>query len=103
MKVALRNVRSPRKYTPMSSLSLCDDRGIVWGTIYVDNGSVSIRILEGVKVHQRVSESLGYWNLDKESDRSWRFRSGCPKCKDSAVIYDPMTYGVKCRGCGEVY
>lgn len=103
MKTVIENERRPRKYTPMTSLYLCDDRGITWGIISVREGSISIRTLQGVDVHPRTSEALGYWDLDKESDRPWIHRSKCPDCQDTSVIYDPLTYVVKCQGCGRVY
>lgn len=103
MKVVIQNVRSPRKYTPMNDLYLCDKRGITWGIISVSDGSISVRTLQGVKVHQTTSKALGYWNLDKESDRPWRHRSKCPDCEGTSVLYDPMNYMVKCQGCGRIF
>lgn len=104
MKIVVSNVRSPRKYTELRGISLCDDRGIIWARIEVNGrGSISIRNLEGVSVNVSQSGGLGDWDLDNEFNRGWRDRYQCPKCQETDEVFDTRNYQVKCKSCGEVY
>lgn len=104
MKIVVRNVRSPRKYSELRSLSLCDDRGIIWVRVdFSERGTISIRHLEGVKVNTHQVGGLGDWDLDNEFRRSWRSRQECPKCQEKDEVLDERTHQVKCKACGEVY
>lgn len=103
MKIVLSNVRRPRKYTEMRYLALCDDRGIIWAKVHVDEGSVSIDHLSGVRLTVRERGGMGSWDLDREFHRGWGQRLECPKCHEGDEVYDPRDYQVKCKSCGEVY
>jgi len=103
MKIVISNVRSPRKYTQMRVLNLCDDRGIIWARVYVREGSISIDHLSGIGLSVRERGGLGDYDLDKEFHRGWGQRHECPKCQEGDEVYDPRDYKVKCKKCGEVY
>lgn len=104
IKIVTRNVRSPRKYSKFNSISLCDNRGIIWARIDISRGSVSVDHLEGVRVNVRGDRGgLGDWDLDREFNRGWRDRYQCPSCGEEDEKYDPQDYTVKCKACGEVY
>ena len=103
MKIVISNVRTPRKYTKMRVLSLCDDRGIIWARVHVSQGSVSIDHLSGIGLNVRERGGLGEYDLDKEFHRGWGQRHECPECREADEVYDPRDYNVKCKNCGEVY
>lgn len=104
MKIVTVNKRSPRKYSEFRSVSLCDDRGIIWARVHISGrGTVTLDHLEGVNVNIREYGGLGDWDLDNEFHRTWRGRQRCPKCAEEDEKFDNRTYSVKCKACGEVY
>ena len=103
MKIVISNVRSPRKYSKMRTLNLCDNRGIIWARVHVGEGSVSIDHLSGIRLNVGERGGLGNYDLDKEFGRGWGQRHECPQCQESDEVYDPRDYQVKCKNCGEVY
>ena len=105
MKIATRSKRAPRKYSEFEDVYLMDDAGIIWGTIDVRAGRISIRHLQGVTLHTSVSDNLGDYKLGPQT---YVF-SMCPNCDEyrhvtkNPKVYDTKTDKVKCSKCGHTW
>lgn len=109
MKIVVRNVRHPRRYSAFKSISLLDDAGMVWATISIRDGGVSISHLDGVKITDHQLNAMGDYDLDKEFNRG-PYSSWCPECRRDRSggrspqhIYNPSTKKVTCSVCGHTW
>ena len=108
MKIVTRNVRAPRKYSEFNSVYLMDDAGIIWGTIQVRDGAISIRHLGGVTLHTQVVSGMGDYLIGDDGAQRYRLHSihysDCPNCVGSnPKVYDTKTDKVKCSKCGHTW
>lgn len=103
IKIVTRGKRSPRKYKPIRSVSLCDRNGEIVASISLGPLGIHVDYLEGFPVRTKEMNALGQYRLDDEPDIPFN----CPHCGESWarkwVGSGPTdaSYRVVCKGCGK--
>jgi DNA-directed RNA polymerase subunit RPC12/RpoP len=105
MKTIVRNKRSPRKYTPLKDVVITDDAGMVWATVGVRDGRISIDHLDGVDIWTNKLNGMGDYLIGDDA-QGYRYGS-CPKCgpggSSAPKTFDQRTKKVKCSKCGHTW
>lgn len=103
MKTIVRNKRSPRKYTPLKDVVITDDAGMVWATVGVRDGRISIDHLDGVDIWTNKLNGMGDYTIDSIDPVSYRYGS-CPGGHGfKPVVFDQKTKKVACSECGHTW